>query len=66
LHLLVVTSFLSLALTGLPLKFNYTIWGKWLIDILGGVGVAGLIHRIAAIVTFGYFFITFVMSIRLL
>jgi cytochrome b subunit of formate dehydrogenase len=66
LHLLVVTSFLSLALTGLPLKFNYTVWGKWLIDILGGVGVAGLIHRIAAIVTFGYFFITLVMSIRFL
>ncbi len=27
-HLFVVTSFLGLALTGLPLKFNQTAWGK--------------------------------------
>ncbi len=66
LHLFVVTSFLALALTGLPLKFNYTSWGKALMDLLGGISTAGLIHRIGAIVTFGYFFITLVMSIRFL
>jgi len=66
LHIFVVTSFLALALTGLPLKFNYTSWGKTLMDFLGGVSSAGLIHRIAAIVTFGYFIATLVMSIRFL
>lgn len=66
LHLFVVTSFLTLALTGLPLKFNYTSWGKTLMEYLGGVSSAGIIHRIAAIITFGYFFATLVMSIRFL
>lgn len=66
LHLFVVTSFLALALTGLPLKFNYTSWGKTLMDFLGGIGSAGMIHRIAAIITFGYFIVTLVMSIRFL
>ncbi|MEO8513746.1 MAG: cytochrome C [Ignavibacteria bacterium] len=66
LHLFVVTSFLALALTGLPLKFNYTSWGKTLMDFLGGIGSAGLIHRFAAIITFGYFIVTLVMSTRFL
>lgn len=66
LHIFVVVSFLTLALTGLPLKFNYTSWGKTLMDYLGGVSSAGTIHRVAAIVTFGYFFATLVMSFRFL
>jgi cytochrome b subunit of formate dehydrogenase len=66
LHLFVVTSFLALALTGLPLKFNYTSWGKSLMDFLGGINTAGTIHRIAAIITFGYFFVTLYMSIKFL
>lgn len=66
LHLFVVSSFLTLAVTGLPLKFNYTSWGKTLMDFLGGVSSAGLIHRIAAVVTFGYFFATLVMSLKFL
>lgn len=66
LHIFVVTSFLALALTGLPLKFNYTSWGKTLMDFLGGISGAGLIHRIAAVITFGYFLVTLVMSIRFL
>ncbi|MBE2228477.1 MAG: cytochrome C [Ignavibacteria bacterium] len=66
LHIFVVTSFLALAITGLPLKFNYTSWGKTLMDLLGGVSSAGMIHRIAAMVTFGYFIATLVMSIRFL
>jgi len=66
LHLFVVTSFLGLALTGLPLKFNATPWGKSLMDFIGGIAHAGLIHRISAIITFGYFFFTLYMSIRFL
>lgn len=65
-HLFVVTSFLGLALTGLPLKFNQTAWGKWLMDFYGGTATAGIIHRICAIVTFGYFFVALYMSSRFL
>ncbi len=66
LHIFVITSFLTLAITGLPLKFNETQWGHALMDLLGGVASAGLIHRLAAVVTFGYFFVTLGMSIRFL
>lgn len=55
LHLVVVISFLLLALTGIPLHFHYTDWGKTLNRLFGGVSVTSVIHRISAIVTFGYF-----------
>jgi hypothetical protein len=35
-------------------------------DFLGGINTAGTIHRIAAIITFGYFFVTLYMSIKFL
>lgn len=54
-HLLVIISFLSLALTGMMLKFSGMAWAGWLADLLGGVHNAGLIHRMAAIMTFAYF-----------
>ena len=53
-HLTIVVTFLLLALTGLPLKFHDTDWAQALMRLLGGVESAGLIHRIAAIGTFGY------------
>ena len=40
LHLVVVTSFLTLALTGLPLKFHGTGWGEMLMDAFGGAARA--------------------------
>lgn len=54
-HLCVVVSFLSLAATGMLLKFSSMPWASWLADALGGVRNAGLIHRTAAVLTFGYF-----------
>ncbi len=53
-HLTIVVTFLALALTGLPLKFHDMGWAQALIGLLGGVEVAGFIHRIAAVGTFGY------------
>ena len=53
-HVAIVVSFLILAATGLPLKFHYTEWAKILTDSLGGVGFTRLLHRFAAVVTFGY------------
>ena len=38
LHFLVVTSFLLLVITGMPLKFYYTDWAKAMFSIIGGAG----------------------------
>jgi cytochrome b subunit of formate dehydrogenase len=54
-HVAVVLSFLTLAATGLPLKFASTTWAPILMTVLGGAEFAGHLHRLAAIVTFGYF-----------
>jgi cytochrome b subunit of formate dehydrogenase/nitrate/TMAO reductase-like tetraheme cytochrome c subunit len=54
-HLTVVISFLGLAATGLPLKFNDTGWGHWVGALLGGVEPSRYLHRLFAIVTIGYF-----------
>jgi cytochrome b subunit of formate dehydrogenase len=54
-HLFVIVSFLTLALTGMILKFAYMDWAKFLAKLIGGAYVAGVLHRIAAVVTFGYF-----------
>ncbi len=55
LHMLVVTSFLLLVLTGMPLKFYYTEWARLLFNLLGGPEAARVLHRLAALVTFLYF-----------
>ena len=55
LHLLVVTSFLLLVLTGMPLKFYYTDWAKTLFNLIGGPDTARVLHRFGAVVTFLYF-----------
>ena len=63
LHASMVVSFMSLALTGLSLKFSYTPWARFLSRVLGGFEAAGLIHRLAAIVMFSVF-ITHLFSLR--
>jgi cytochrome b subunit of formate dehydrogenase len=55
LHMLVVTSFLALVLTGMPLKFYYTEWARIMFNILGGPEAARVLHHLAALVTFLYF-----------
>jgi len=57
LHFLVIISFLSLALTGMTIKFSGIGVFQTLSSILGGYEVTGFIHRVAAVITFGYFFI---------
>jgi len=56
LHTCMVVSFLSLALTGLTLKFSYTAWAAMLSRLLGGFETAGYIHRAAAVLMFAVFF----------
>jgi len=55
LHACMIVSFLSLATTGLTLKFSYTKWAVMLSRFLGGFQTAGFIHRFAAVIMFGVF-----------
>jgi cytochrome b subunit of formate dehydrogenase len=55
LHFVMMTTFIGLVLTGLPLKFSHAPWASGLMHFLGGAALAGLIHRICAAITFGYF-----------
>lgn len=55
LHLTVIISFFGLAITGMMLKFANMTWAVWLAKIIGGPEAAGTIHRICAVITFGYF-----------
>ncbi|TAL05555.1 MAG: hypothetical protein EPO07_03365, partial [Verrucomicrobia bacterium] len=55
LHFLVVSSFLLLVITGMPLKFYYTDWAKVLFRFIGGPETARTLHHFGALVTFLYF-----------
>jgi len=65
-HLLVITSFLLLSLTGLPLKFADQAWAKVLMDFFGGSANAGSLHRLGAAITFVYFGMALAMSAKFL
>ncbi|OQY20412.1 MAG: cytochrome C [Desulfobacteraceae bacterium 4572_35.1] len=65
-HLLVIISFLILALTGLPLKFYNQHWAQVLIDFYGGTANAAYGHRIGACITFVYFGMALVLSVNFL
>lgn len=62
-HVTIVVSFLILAATGLPLKFHFTGWANTLSVFLGGISIARVFHRFAAILTFGYaiFFVGYLL-----
>ncbi|HEY5042933.1 MAG TPA: hypothetical protein VIK53_13125 [Verrucomicrobiae bacterium] len=55
LHIMVVSSFLLLVITGMPLKFYYTGWAKFIFSVIGGPETARMLHRFGAIITFLYF-----------
>lgn len=55
LHGAIIISFLGLAVTGMPLKYSGSDWSIRLVRIVGGFEAAGVLHRICAIITFGYF-----------
>ena len=54
-HIFIIISFLLLATTGMMLKFAHMKWASFFAKIIGGVDMAGNIHRFAAMITFGYF-----------
>ena len=55
LHIFLIMSFLTLALTGLTLKFSYTGWAVVISHLFGGFESAGYLHRAAAVVMFAVF-----------
>lgn len=55
LHIIMIVSFISLALTGMTLKFSYTGWASALSRLFGGYESAGYVHRLAAVFMFGIF-----------
>jgi cytochrome b subunit of formate dehydrogenase len=55
LHIVMIISFMTLALTGMTLKFSYTNWASTLSRFFGGFETAGYIHRFAAVLMFGIF-----------
>jgi predicted CXXCH cytochrome family protein len=59
LHITMIISFFTLALTGMTLKFSYMGWAGFLSRILGGFHSMGVLHRVGAVVLF----IIFVMHL---
>lgn len=60
-HLLIILSFLTLAVTGMALKFAMEDWAQWIAYTCGGFAVLGALHRFCAIITFFYFFLTMIL-----
>jgi cytochrome b subunit of formate dehydrogenase len=63
-HALVIVSFFGLTLTGLPLLFSDHRWAIALMGMLGGVKVAGTLHRIFAVMLISNFVIHGVGLVR--
>jgi cytochrome b subunit of formate dehydrogenase len=49
LHAALMTSFLGLSLTGLPLLMSHRPWATGFARVLGGYGVTGTLHRVFAV-----------------
>ena len=60
-HLLIILSFLTLAVTGMALKFAIEGWAQWIAYTAGGFAVLGALHRFCAVITFFYFFLTLIL-----
>ena len=65
-HLLLMASFFVLVMTGFPLKYHETPIAEFLINLWGGVTMAGHLHRAAAIILWALFLYTCWLSLRFL
>ena len=54
-HIVMMLSFFTLALTGMALKFSYMSWAQAVSNFLGGFDSMGFQHRVGAIVLLGVF-----------
>jgi cytochrome b subunit of formate dehydrogenase len=48
-HMVLFTSCILLIVTGLPIKFHDAAFSKWIMDVMGGPSVTGILHRIGAV-----------------
>lgn len=55
LHVVMAVSFIGLVASGMPIRYAEAPWAAWLVRLVGGYEGAALLHRICAIITFGYF-----------
>ncbi len=55
LHIMMMSSFLLLASTGLPLKFSHSEIAYWIATNLANLRVMAIAHRVGAVMTFTYF-----------
>ncbi len=63
-HGVMIVSFLTLAITGMTLKFSYAGWAIVLSKLLGGIEISGFIHRCSAVLMFGLFIVHIIYIIR--
>jgi cytochrome b subunit of formate dehydrogenase len=56
LHILVMSSFIILVATGIPLHFADSPWAAWLMGFFGGFRAAGYLHRFGAVIMIVYVF----------
>lgn len=49
-HLVFITAFTVLVITGIPQKFLPASWADFLINLMGGIETVRIIHRVAAVV----------------
>lgn len=52
-HILIFTTFIALAATGIPLHYSDVFWAPHVIAVFGGIDTAQVIHRVAAYVMIG-------------
>ena len=52
-HILIFTTFITLASTGIPLHYANLFWAPYVISLFGGIDTAQVIHRSAAFVMIG-------------
>ena len=65
-HIILLTSFTTLAITGLPQKWPQAPFSLWMINLLGGIETVRIIHRWAAIILIlGSFYHLFASGYRL-
>lgn len=60
-HFLMVISFLTLAVTGMALKFAAQEWAEVVATVFGSFVVLGVLHRLCAVITFIYFGLNFIL-----
>ncbi len=57
LHLVMLLSFFTLALTGMVLKFSHMGWAQTFAALVGGFATTGALHRLGAVTLIGIFLI---------